>query len=381
MSAWLLVGIALLLLLLGVPLFVVIGAVTFLAVLTVEGGVTGITWSFFQDNEDLLAGIIADMFEAVSKEVLLAIPFFVLAGGIMTAGGISNRLIAVAKAAIGWVPGGLAVSAVISCAFFAAISGSSPVTVIAIGTILFPALVSEGYPKRFSMGLLTTSGSLGILIPPSIPMILYAIMVSSPRNRVSVTDLFIAGILPGLLITLLLSGYAILHETLRASRGESSVRTPFSWKRFARSLREGIWSLLLPVLIMGGIYSGFFTATESAAVAVVYALVVEVFIHREVRIADLPKICIESALLMGTLFPILVIAIALNRFLTIEQIPQAGAELIGGIVQSRWAFLLVVNLFLLALGCLMDIISAILIVAPILATMAGSFGIDPIHFG
>ncbi|RMD97907.1 MAG: TRAP transporter large permease subunit, partial [Deltaproteobacteria bacterium] len=267
MSAWLLIGIALLLLLLGVPLFVVIGAVTFLAVLTVEGGVTGITWSFFQDNEDLLAGIIADMFEAVSKEVLLAIPFFVLAGGIMTAGGISNRLIAVAKAAIGWVPGGLAVSAVISCAFFAAISGSSPVTVIAIGTILFPALVSEGYPKRFSMGLLTTSGSLGILIPPSIPMILYAIMVSSPRNRVSVTDLFIAGILPGLLITLLLSGYAILHETLRASRGGSSVRASFSWQRFVRSLREGIWSLLLPVLIMGGIYSGFFTATESAAVA------------------------------------------------------------------------------------------------------------------
>jgi len=376
MSGTLIIILVVLLLLLGAPLFVVIGSAAFLCVVFIEGGVTEIGLDFFSENEFLLTGVMADLFEATKKEVLLAIPFFLVAGSLMTGGSIATRLIAVAKAAVGWIPGGLAIATVFSCAFFAAISGSSPVTVIAIGSMMFPALVKDKYEEHFSLGLVTTSGSLGILIPPSIPMILYAVMVSSATIRVSVIDLFIAGVGPGIFIILLLSAYSVL-------KGHSFEieKSTFQFAQLKESLKQGGWSLVLPVLILGGIYGGFFTATEAAAVAAVYAFVVEVFIHRELKIKEIPKIIVESALLMGSLFLILVLAIALNKFLTIQQIPQQGAELIAQIVDSKIGFLIAVNIFLLLLGCLMDIMSAILIVAPILAAMAQSFDINPIHFG
>lgn len=355
--------VALVLIAIGTPLFVVLGIVTMACVYFLGDG--------------LLTEIIADMYNAVNKDVLLAIPFFIIAGALMTAGGISRRLITVAKAALGWLPGGLAVATVGACMFFAAISGSSPVTVIAIGTIMLPALVKEKYAESFGLGLVTSAGSLGILIPPSIPMIIYAIMVSSPERQVAVGSLFIAGIGPGLLIGALLMLYAIFT----GARQKTVARAPFRWRELAKALRKGIWALLLPLLILGGIYTGWFTATEAAAVAVVYAFLVEFFIHREVRLKDLPRIFVDSSLVMGTLFMILVIAMSFNQFLTLEQIPQQAAAALTRHVSSQIGFLVMANVLLLIVGCFMDIMSAILIIGPILAPIAFQFGIDPVHFG
>lgn len=225
--------------------------------------------------------------------------------------------------------------------------------------------------------MVTSAGSLGILIPPSIPMIIYAIMVSNPEMQVSVGSLFIAGIGPGFLIGIFLMIYSVII----GSRNQQIERAKFSWREFGKSLRNGLWALLLPLIILGGIYTGWFTATEAAAVAVVYAFVVEIFIHREVNIKAVPKILVDSSLVMGTLFMILVIAISFNQFLTLEQIPQQAAETLTKFISSQIGFLLMANLLLLIVGCFMDIMSAILIVGPILAPIAYRFGIDPIHFG
>ena len=351
-----------------------------------------------------------DMFEAVKKEELLAIPFFVLAGNIMTQGTIATRLVDVARAAMGRTPGGLGISAVFACVIFAAISGSSPVTVIAVGGIMFPMLIRERYPENYSIGVLTSAGSLGIIIPPSVPMIIYAIMVGQtlmsvgkgmvdPETgllpggfetsvlEVSPNDLFIAGILPGLFIASVLVIYT-LYCTRPNKEGNQIVIPvleggygPNLWRQFKKS----VFALLLPVMILGGIYGILgplrFTVTEAAAVAVVYALFVELFIHREMKLKDLPKILSDSGVMMGSLFLIIVLAIAFNKFLAERYIPQQAAEWLGAHVDTQWQFIILVNIFLLALGCVMDIISAILIVAPLLAPIAMEFGIHPVHFG
>lgn len=372
MTGWLIFGGALLLLACGEYLFVVLGIATLLCVQCIGDGKT--------------IGVAADLFRAVNKEVLLAIPFFIVAGGLITRGKIAERLVDLARALIGWIPGGLALSAVLACMFFAAISGSSPVTLIAIGSMLYPSMLKEGYSERFSMGILSSGGTLGIIIPPSIPMIVYSIMVTdSLKNigasgaqvsRLSVTNLFIAGVGPGLLLGGLLLAYAFFYSLrVRAPRME------FSLRRLGSALYRGTWALLLPVVILGGIYGGYFTATESAAVAVVYALLVELLIHRELKWRDVPAVLVEAAELMGQLFPILVLAYAFNMFLTFEEIPQAAAEKLAELVTSRTGFLVLVNLFLLVVGCVMDIMSAILIFAPLLAPMVASYEIDPVHFG
>ncbi len=375
MTGWLIALLGLLLLASGEYLFVVIGIATACCV-----------WFL---GDQIMQGIASDVFNSVNKEVLLAIPFFIVAGGIVTKGKIAQRLVDLAKAMIGWIPGGLALTAVLACMFFAAISGSSPVTLIAIGSMLFPAMVKEGYSERFSMGVLSTGGTLGIIIPPSIPMIVYSIMVSDSLKRLedlgeevgamhsaSVTNLFIAGVIPGLLLGGLLAAYAMLYG-IRSGAG----RIPFSMKVLGRAFYQGIWALLLPVLILGGIYGGYFTATESAAVAVVYALFVELVFHRELKIRQIPDILVEAAELMGQLFPILVLAAAFNMFLTMEEIPQSAAERLSELVTSKVGFLILVNIFLFIVGCVMDIMSAILIFAPLLAPMIARFGIDPVHFG
>lgn len=356
------VAVALLCIVIGTPLFIVLALVTL--------------GSLYFLGDGMLTEMIADMFNAVNKDVLLAIPFFLIAGQLMTHGSIARRLIDFAKATVGWMPGGLAVSAIFACVFFAAISGSSPVTVIAIGTMMFPALIKDKYKERFSLGLITSAGSLGILIPPSIPMIIYAIVVSTPNHTISVADLFIAGIMPGLLIAFLLMVYSVVAQ--RANPHET--RISFSFKKFKKAFQEGILALFLPILILGGIYSGFFTPTEAAAAAVVYAFVVEWLVHRDLKIKEVPKIIIESSTVMGSLFLIIVIAISFNQFLALERIPYRAAEWMNTLVSSPVMFLIVVNIFLLILGCFMDIMSAILIVGPLLGPMAIEFGIDPIHF-
>ncbi len=362
MIEYLIVVIALICIVIGTPLF------TILAIITI------CSLQFLGDG--MLTEMIADMFNAVNKDVLLAIPFFLIAGQIMTHGSIAKRLIEFAKSLVGWMPGGLAVTAIFACLFFAAISGSSPVTVIAIGTMMYPALIKENYKENFSVGLLTSAGSLGILIPPSIPMIIYAIVVSTPANVISVADLFIAGVIPGLLIGLLLMVYAVITQ----KEHTYAINSSFSFEQFKISFKNGILAVILPVIILGGIYSGFFTPTEAAAVAVVYTFIVEVFIHKDIKIKKLPEIIIQSTSMMGTLFLIIVIAISFNQFLALERIPYQAAIWMKSIVSSPLMFLIVVNIFLLILGCFMDIMSAILIVGPLLGPMAIEFGIDPIHF-
>jgi len=273
------------------------------------------------------------------------------------------------------LPGGLAVAGVAGCIFFAAISGSSPVTVIAIGSIMVPALIKMNYPERFSLGLFTTAGSLGILIPPSIPMIVYAIMVgaTTPMDPI---DLFLAGVVPGAFI----GGMLALYSVFIGIRYKLAT-DPFDLPRILRECRRGFWSLMLPVIILGGIYSGIFTATEAAAVSVVYALVVELFIHGELKIGDLPGVAENSMRVMGALFIIIALAIGLNHVLVLEQVPDRMVAWLVSLELNRTTFLLMVNLFLLVVGCFMDIMSAILIIAPMLAPMAMAMGIDPIHMG
>jgi C4-dicarboxylate transporter DctM subunit len=339
---------------LGQPLFLIMGSV--------------VAYCFYFIGQEELSLIVSDVFYAGNKEILLAIPLFILAGNIMASGSIAKRLIRLGTVLTAKIPGGLAIASILSCAIFSAISGSSPVTLIAIGSIMYPALLKEGYSKQLSMGVLSAGGTLGIIIPPSIPMVVLGIMA-----RVSIVDLFKAGIGPGILLTVLLSLYAIW-------RGEKKT-SAFSIKEFIDAIRSGILAIMMPGLILGGIYSGLFTATESAAMAVVYALFVEIFIHRELKISKLPKIMLDTTEMLGTLFIILVLAVSLNKFLTYQEVPQNLVEMLSGMISSKISFLIGVNILLLIVGCMMDIMSAILVLAPLLTPMAVHFGINPVHFG
>jgi C4-dicarboxylate transporter, DctM subunit len=370
---WIILLGAVLLVLIGSPLFLAIGIASL-------GCVTLI--------QDISAFNIAkDMYEAVKKEELLAIPFFILAGELMTQGSIAKRLVNVARAFMGKTPGGLGLASIFACVIFAAISGSSPVTVIAVGSIMFPMLVKDRYPENYSLGVLTSAGSLGIIIPPSVPMIIYAIMGSNQDQQVSPNDLFVAGVLPGLFIALMLSVYT-LYQT-RPTRKDIDIVVPeyngSYWNNLFIELKKSALSIMLPVLVLGGIYGILgplkFTVTEAAAVAVVYALIVELVFHRELKITKLPKVLSDSGVMMGSLFLIIVLAIAFNKFLAEQYIPQNAAAWMQAHVNAKWQFLILVNIFLLGLGCVMDIISAILIVAPLLAPIAMSYNIDPLHFG
>ena len=310
-----------------------------------------------------------DIWISLDNSLLLAIPMFLLAGNVMTRGSIARRLIELAISITRPLPGGLAVAAILSCAVFAAISGSSPVTLLAVGTIMYPALLEQGYDKRFALGALTSGGTLGIIIPPSIPLILYGIVTET-----SIADLFLAGVIPGIMIASVLAIYAIwVNRHMPAQR--------FDFAEFRSALVRGGWSALLPVILLGGIYSGYFSATEAAAVALIYALFVEIVIHRELKLIDFYKTAVDTAKLLGMLFPIVAVALSIKTILTIEEIPDMLALWITDTTTSRIMFLLAVNALLLLVGCLFDVISAILILAPLLLVPAIAYGIDPVHFG
>lgn len=361
---------------LGSPLFVMIGVLAALSFLIYGDGYTFESCATL--SRDSICGFETfplKMADLSKKPVLLAIPFFVVSGAIMSAGDIANRLVTFAKALVGWLPGGLAIATVGGCIFFAAISGSSPVTVIAIGTMMFPALTKAGYRDTFSMGLVTTAGSLGILIPPSIPMLVFAI-VGGSGAAIDVGELFMAGILPGMLIGALLSLYSVFV----AGRGQGT-RERFEFSEVLRAFVDGFWAISLPALILGGIYTGLFTATEAAAVSVIYSLVVELYIHRTLKWSQIPAVLSEAGVLMGTLLIIMALAFGLNDFLVEQQVPDLAVEWILSKNLTPMQFLLMVNVFLLIVGALMDSISAILVIAPLLTPIAAALGIDPIHMG
>lgn len=320
-------------------------------------------------GDGVLGYIVEDMWVAIDKEVLLSIPLFLLCGSVMSKGAIATRMINIATAATDPLPGGLAIATILTCGVFAAISGSSAVTLIAVGAIAYPALLREGYGKPFSLGILTSGGTLGVIIPPSIPMILYGIVTET-----SIVDLFIAGIIPGILLTFLLSSYAF-------ARSAKMERKPFDLPKLTKAVREGVWALMMPVVLLGGIYSGFFSPTESAAIALAYSLAIERFIHKEIGLKDLYDTIVETATLMGALFPVLAIALSVNLLLTTHQVPTELTNWVSGLISDKITFLLIVNVLLLLVGCIMDMTSAILILAPILMHLGRNYGIDPVHLG
>lgn len=330
---------------------------------------TATAYAYWAFGDGVISNIVVDAWDAANKDILLSIPLFILAGNIMSRGGMASRLIDLMKSLTAPIPGGLAIATILSCAAFAAVSGSGTVTLLAIGTLMYPALINAGYPKSFALGALCAAGTLGIVVPPSIPLILYGIM-----TQTSIGDLFIAGIGPALLLTILMLGYAMLQNF---SHRESSWNLNY----ILTSLKKGIWALLMPIIILGGIYTGYFTATESAAVAVVYSIIVETFIHKEMKWEILFDVIAETTKLLGSLFPVLMIALSLNVFLTYEEVPQNLVGWMSQRIDNPTTALLGINLFLILIGCIIDIGSAILILAPMLGPIASAQGIDPVHFG
>lgn len=351
--------------LLGMPLFALIGTVTIACFLL---------WPENDSSWTDLGNLVERVNSLGDAADLLAVPLFMLSGSVMARGEISKRLIDFSMSLIGWLPGGLAVSGVVACMLFAAISGSSPATVVAIGAMMAPTLMQSGYSERFSHGLLTSSGSLGILIPPSIPMIIYPLIYQ--RAGIETSRLFASGFGPGLLIGAILAGFCIYHGIK-----DKAVRQAFSVPRLGAAIRDGFWSLLFPFLILGGIYTGFFTVVEASAVSVVYALVIELFVHRALRFAELPSIVQETGIILGSLLVIMVSALAFSEFLHFKEVPHAAVAFIETLDLSPIAFLLILNLLLLLVGALMDILSAMFLFVPLLAPVAAQMGVDPMHFG
>ncbi len=350
------------LILLGSQLFLVIGAMS-------------LTLFYFYVDIPMF-DVIKTMFDSVNKSALLSIPLYVFAGAVMSRGEIAKRLIDLALSTFGWMKGGLAVAAVIACMFFAAISGSSPVTLIAIGTIMYPAMIKNGYPDKIPLGVLTVSGSLGILIPPSIPMIIYSVVVSGPGIYVDINKLFIAGIIPGVVTGIFLMAMAMFQ-----GKKYNLPTQPFSFKSFIVSFQKGIPALLMPILILGGIYSGIYTVTEAAAVGAIYAILLELFYFREMKLKDIVDTLYESVIVLGIIFMIIAMATVFNRFLTLQEVPMMLLDWMQTFVTSKGVFLFMTIILLLIVGLFMDSISAILIIAPLLMYTAVSYEVDLIHLG
>lgn len=341
--------------LLGTPLFAIIGG----AAVVLFGLVAG----------ESLAVPIIEMWRLADAPGFVAIPLFIFAGFLFAESKASGRLIKFSDALIGWIPGGLAIVTVLVCTVFTAITGASGITILACGGILLPALTSNRYNRRFSLGLITAAGSSGILFVPSLPILIYGVVAG-----IDITQLFIAGIIPGMLIVCLLAGYGVILGV----HGRVPV-TPFSIQRLRTTLWEIKWIFPLPFIVIGGIYSGIITVAEAASVTAVYALVTECLIYREITFNALIRITIDSMIMVSAILIVLAVALGLTNFLVDMEVPQRLVSFLSLHIESRIVFLLLLNVFLLVVGCLMDIFSAIIIVVPLIAPVAKTFGIDPVH--
>ncbi len=356
MTLALIIAVALGFTLIGTPVFVVISGLTL--------------YLFFMAGIDLSA-VIIEIYRLATTPVLVAIPLFTFAGYLLSESGAPRRLIRLADALLGWFPGGLAVIALIACAVFTALTGATGLTIIALGGILLPAMTRGQYPEGFSLGLLTTSGTLGLLFPPSLPLIVYAVVA-----KVGIGPLFVAGLLPGALLVLLLSLYSI-----RIAAARAVPRTPFRPRALLSAVAECAWELPLPLVVLGGIYTGYFAVSEAAAITCMYVFVVEVVILRDIRWRTLPGIAKQSMVLMGGVLIILGAAMGLTSYLIDAEIPMRLLDLFKAHIESRWLFLGVLNVFLLAVGCTMGIFSALVVVVPLLGPIGQAYGIDPVHLG
>lgn len=359
MASLLLFGIFGVLMLISTPIAIALGLASTLALMY-----SGMVSSSF---------IAQALVTSIDSFPLMAVPFFILAGDLMGQGGLSRRLLDVGKVLFGKYSGGLAIIAVVTCIFFGAISGSGPATVAAVGGILLPAMIRDGYKPGFSTGLVASAGGLGVIIPPSIPMVIYAVSAN-----VSVSRMFLAGVVPGMLIGLALILYAWLKSRKDGQRG---MQKRYSAGEVARIIYEAKWALLVPAIILGGIYGGIFTPTEAAAVAVLYGFFVATFLYREITWKSLYGIVAGSALTSASIMIIVGAATIFGRVLTIERIPVMMADYIVSLVSEPWMLLLMVNVLLLIIGTFMETLAAIIIITPILLPIAIAFGIDPVHFG
>jgi C4-dicarboxylate transporter DctM subunit len=339
--------------------------------ISISLGLTVLTFLFTMTDVPL-ESVALKLFTGIEKFEIMAIPFFILAGNFLTHGGVAKRMIRFATAIVGHLHGGLALGGVVACALFAAVSGSSPATVVAIGSILLPAMVKQGYPKKFGVGVIGTAGALGILIPPSIVMVIYAVSTNSSIGR-----LFIAGIVPGILLAALLM---VVTWVVAKMRNYPRMKRA-SLKEVWASFRESVWGLFLIVVVIGGIYAGIFTPTEAAAMSAAYAFFVSVFVYKDLTLKQVPKVLLDSANLSAMILYIITNAVLFSFLLTSEQIPQALSEWINTMGLSPWMFLVVVNILLLIAGNFMEPSSILLITAPILFPVAMKLGIDPIHLG
>ncbi len=341
---------------LGAPLFAIIGASAMLG--------------YHREGIDLMA-IAIEILGLAEMPFLSAIPLFTFAGYLLSESGAPQRLVRLTNAVIGWVPGGLALVALAACAFFTAFTGASGITIIALGAILYPALKHDGYPDDFNLGLITSSGSLGLLFAPSLPLILYGVIAKVP-----IDSLFRAGVLPGLLMLVLLSGWSLwVNRSIRRPPRE------FSFREIRAAVRESAWELPLPVVVLGGIYSGFFAVSEAAAVTALYVLVVEVAILRDVKVRDLPRVMRESMLLVGAILIILGVSLASTNYMIDAGVPQQLLGIVSEMVTSQLSFLVLLLVFLLILGAILDIFSAIVLVVPLILPIAAQYDVNEIHLG
>jgi len=348
---------------LGAPLFAVILSVAILG---------------FHYLDVNLSVIAIEIYRIADTPVLLALPLFTFAGYVLGESQTSGRLVRFTQAFLGWMPGGLAIVAFVACAFFTAFTGASGVTIVALGALLYPALTQAGYREKFSIGLVTSSGSLGLLLPPSIPLILYGIIAQQMNigANVAINDLFLAGLLPGILMVVLLSFWSLWEN-----RRNPIPYKPFSVREAIAALREIIWEIPLPIFVLGGIYGGFFAISEAAAATAMYVIVVEVFIYKEIKLSQLPAIMRESMVMVGGILLILGVSLALTNFLIDAEVPARLFDLIQSHVTDKIVFLILLNLLLLVLGAILDIFSALVIMVPIILPVAVSYGVDPVHLG
>jgi C4-dicarboxylate transporter DctM subunit len=345
-----------LLALLGAPLFVVIATSAMLG---------------FSASEIPLSVVPIEIFGISEMPILLAIPLFTFAGYVLSESQAPVRLVRLTSALLGWVPGGLAIVSIAACAFFTAFTGASGVTIIALGALLYPALREAGYDERFNLGLVTSAGSLGLLFAPSLPLILYGVVA-----EVSIDDLFLAGILPGLLMMFVMSAYS-----LWVNRSNRTPLSDFSLAELGAAIREAAWEIPLPVVVLGGIYSGYFAVSEAAAVTAVYVVIVEVLILRDIPIGKLPGIMRESMVLVGGILLILGVSLASTNYIIDAQVPEKLVGFVNRFVSGPNSFLLLLFLFLLVLGAILDIFSALVLVVPLIIPVAAKYGIDPVHLG
>ncbi len=351
------------LVILGAPLFAIIATSALIG---------------FHGAEIDLSVIAIEIYRIVDTPVLLAIPLFTFAGYVLGESNASKRLVRVTNAMLGWMPGGLAVVSLLACAFFTALTGASGATIIALGAILYPAMKQAGYAERFNLGLITSSGSLGLLFPPSIALILYGVIAQQMDldQPVAIDDLFIAGLLPGLLMLALLIAWSMYKSV-----GDKIPTTDFDAKELFSALRESMWEIPLPILLVGGIYGGYIAVSEAAAVAVLYVLIVDVLILREIKIKQLPSIMRESMVLVGGVLIILSVSLASTNYLIDAEIPTKLFDFIQSHIDSKLTFLILLNIFLLVLGMTLDIFSALVIIVPLTLPIAIGYGVHPIHFG